>query len=124
MPHPVDVTVGNRVREMRIRKGFSQQVLGESVGVSFQQVQKYERGMGSSRLIQIADVLDVPVATFFEGLGKHSETAAAATGYDIDPLDVKASKVARDWSRIGDPRLQGKVAEMLRSLARPDPSAL
>ena len=44
MPHPVDVTVGNRVREMRIRKGFSQQVLGESVGVSFQQVQKYERG--------------------------------------------------------------------------------
>ncbi|MBO6861645.1 MAG: helix-turn-helix transcriptional regulator [Alphaproteobacteria bacterium] len=54
MPHPVDVTVGNRVREFRIRKGLSQQALGERVGVSFQQIQKYERGtnrMGSSRLV-------------------------------------------------------------------------
>lgn len=116
MPHPVDVTVGNRVREMRIRKGMSQQALGEQVGVSFQQVQKYERGtnrMGSSRLVQVADVLDVPVSTFFEGLGK-----AADTGNDDGPLNVKASKVARDWQRIGDERLQTKVAEMMRALAR------
>ena len=117
MPHTVDVTVGNSVREMRIRKGLSQQALGEQVGVSFQQIQKYERGtnrMGSSRLVQIADVLDVPVSSFFEGLGK-------AEGADVEeggPLNVKASKVARDWQRIDDERLQSKVAEMMRALAR------
>lgn len=118
MPHPVDVTVGNRVREMRIRKGLSQQALGEKVGVSFQQIQKYERGtnrMGSSRLVQIADVLDVPVSSFFDGLGK--STAVSETAEE-GPLNVKASKVARDWQRIGDDRLQTKVAEMMRALSR------
>lgn len=117
MPHPVDVTVGNRVREMRIRKGLSQQALGERVGVSFQQIQKYERGtnrMGSSRLVQIADVLDVPVASFFDGLGRSENAEVGEEG----PLNVKASKVARDWQRIGDERLQTKVAEMMRALAR------
>lgn len=117
MPHPVDVTVGNRVREMRIRKGLSQQALGEQVGVSFQQIQKYERGtnrMGSSRLVQIADVLDVPVSSFFDGLGKAGDVDVAEGG----PLNVKASKVARDWQRIGDDRLQTKVAEMMRALSR------
>lgn len=117
MPHTVDVTVGNRVREMRIRKGLSQQALGDQVGISFQQIQKYERGtnrMGSSRLVQIADVLDVPVSSFFEGLGK-AEPSDVETG---GPLNVKASKVARDWQRIDDERLQSKVAEMLRALAR------
>ncbi|MAL74250.1 MAG: transcriptional regulator [Rhodospirillaceae bacterium] len=120
MPHPVDVTVGNRVREMRIRKGLSQQALGDQVGVSFQQIQKYERGtnrMGSSRLIQIADVLDVPVSTFFEGLGK-SETTNVSSASEEGPLNVKASKVAHDWQRIGDERLQTKVAEMMRALSR------
>ena len=124
MPHPVDVTVGNRIREFRIRKGLSQQALGDQVGVSFQQVQKYERGtnrMGSSRLIQVADVLDVPVATFFEGLGNHgSYSPAAVSG---TPLDVKASKVARGWTRIGDNQLQEKIAEMLRALAHPNNAA-
>jgi transcriptional regulator with XRE-family HTH domain len=117
MPHPVDVTVGNRVREMRIRKGLSQQSLGEHVGVSFQQIQKYERGtnrMGSSRLVQIANVLEVPVSSFFEGLDK----AGASGKADDAPLDVRASKVARDWQRIGDDRLQTKVAEMMRALSR------
>lgn len=120
MPHPVDVTVGNRVREMRIRKGLSQQALGDQVGVSFQQIQKYERGtnrMGSSRLIQIADVLDVPVSTFFEGLGK-AEATNVSSASEEGPLNVKASKVARDWQRIGDERLQTKVAEMMRALSR------
>jgi len=116
MPHPVDVTVGNRVREMRIRKGMSQQTLGERVGVSFQQIQKYERGsnrMGSSRLVQIADVLDVPVGSFFDGLGK-----AEKSGGKDDPLNVRASKVARDWQQVGDEKLQQKLAEMMRALAR------
>ena len=115
MPHFVDVTVGNRVREMRIRMGLSQQVLGEKVGVSFQQIQKYERGanrMGSSRLVQIADVLKVPVSSFFEGLGKYAEKESA------DPLNVKASKVARDWQKISDPGLRTKLADMIRTLAR------
>jgi transcriptional regulator with XRE-family HTH domain len=118
MPHPVDVTVGSTVREFRIRKGLSQNALGDQIGVSFQQVQKYERGtnrMGSSRLVQISDVLGVTVNDLFRGVDQTHGTDTPPE--DGAPLNVKASKVARDWQRIDDERLQDKVAAMLRALA-------
>ena len=71
MPHPVDVHVGKRVREARAMKGMSQTALGNALGISFQQVQKYEKGnnrIGASRLWDISKVLDVSTAYFFEGL--------------------------------------------------------
>ena len=71
MPHPTDVHVGRRVREARVAKGFSQTDLGDQLGVSFQQVQKYEKGtnrIGASRLLQTAVALAVPVDYFFDGL--------------------------------------------------------
>lgn len=117
MPHPVDITVGNTVRELRIRKGVSQQALGDQIGVSFQQVQKYERGtnrMGSSRLVQIAEALGVQVEDLFRGI---NQANAAKPDEGGAPLNVKASKVARDWIRIGDERLQDKTAAMIRALA-------
>lgn len=72
MPNPVDVHVGNRIRFKRIMMKMSQSDLGDAVGVTFQQVQKYERGtnrVSASRLQQVADVLRVSVTFFFEGQG-------------------------------------------------------
>src|SRR5512132_3865923 len=69
-PNPVDKHVGNRVRMRRMMLGMSQEKLGQALGLTFQQVQKYEKGMnriGASRLQQISDILQVPAAFFFEG---------------------------------------------------------
>ncbi|PTM61869.1 helix-turn-helix domain-containing protein [Phreatobacter oligotrophus] len=69
--HPVDCYVGTRVRAGRMRLGMSQEKLGEALGITFQQVQKYEKGsnrISCSRLVEIARVLGLPVAFFFEGL--------------------------------------------------------
>ena len=71
MPHPIDAHVGRRVREARAAKGLSQEKLGNLLGISFQQVQKYERGMNrlsASRLYEIAGVLRGGGEYFFEGL--------------------------------------------------------
>ena len=70
VPKPVDMYVGNQVRTRRLMLGMSQEKLGHALGLTFQQVQKYEKGtnrMGSSRLQQIANILQVPVMFFFEG---------------------------------------------------------
>ena len=70
-PNPIDVHVGSRIRLRRTLLGMSQERLAEAIGLTFQQVQKYERGanrVGSSRLFDLARVLDVPVAYFFEDL--------------------------------------------------------
>jgi transcriptional regulator with XRE-family HTH domain len=119
MAHPTDIAVGNRVRELRIRAGYSQQALAERIGLSFQQVQKYEKGanrMGASRLIQIAAVLSVPVESLFEGL----ETSETSRAEDNAPsmLDRDAAKVARDWIRIQDDSTRDIVRDMIRTLAR------
>lgn len=69
-PHPVDVHVGQRVRERRILLGMSQQNLGIAIGITFQQIQKYEKGtnrIGCSRLFDLAEAQNVPIAYFFEG---------------------------------------------------------
>ena len=97
MAHPVDVAVGNRVRELRTRAGLSQTDLGEKLGVSFQQVQKYEKGvnrMGASRLIQICDALKVSIADVFDGV---ESTVDAAQKTLVDP---EAMRIARDIQRI------------------------
>src|ERR1700710_1334755 len=77
-PNPVDKYVGSRVRMRRIMLGMSQEKLGEALGLTFQQVQKYEKGtnrIGASRLQQIADILHVPVAFLFEGAPSSSSNA-------------------------------------------------
>ncbi len=117
--HPTDVAVGKRVRELRIRAGLSQQALAEKIGLSFQQVQKYEKGanrMGASRLIQIANILEVPVEALFEGL-ETSETSSA-NAEQSPVLDRDAAKVARDWVRIRDDSTREIVRNMIRTLAR------
>jgi len=96
MPHPVDVHVGKRVRHRRWLAGMTQQQLAESVGIKFQQIQKYETGMNrisASRLWDIAGTLGVPVSYFFEGL---DSTGTA----DADlPGDILADKEALELVR-------------------------
>ncbi|WP_227421515.1 helix-turn-helix domain-containing protein [Pacificispira spongiicola] len=89
MPHPTDVHVGRRVREARVAKGMSQTDLGDKLGVSFQQVQKYEKGtnrIGASRLLQTATALNVPVEYFFDGVNDG--------GQDDSPVNAKLSRKA------------------------------
>lgn len=118
--HPTDVAVGNRVRELRIRAGLSQQALAEKIGLSFQQIQKYEKGanrMGASRLIQIANILEVPVESLFEGL-ETADAKSSAKAESSPVLDRDAAKVARDWVRIRDDSTREIVRNMIRTLAR------
>jgi transcriptional regulator with XRE-family HTH domain len=78
-PDPVDIEVGQRIKIQRLAAGLSQTELGESIGVTFQQVQKYEKGanrVGAGRLTQIADVLGVPLSTLFDGTPNSAQATA------------------------------------------------
>src|SRR6478609_9083312 len=80
-PNPVDKYVGSRVRMRRIMLGMSQEKLGEALGLTFQQVQKYEKGtnrVGASRLQQISEILQVPVSFLFDGGPRHGEWTRAS----------------------------------------------
>lgn len=97
MTHPVDVHVGKRIRHRRWLVGMTQQQLAESVGIKFQQIQKYETGanrVSASRLWDIADALEVPVGFFFEGI--EDEDGKSAT---MVPADIMGDKEALDLVR-------------------------
>src|SRR5690349_23097057 len=97
-PNPVDVHVGSRVRLRRTLLGMSQEKLGDALGLTFQQVQKYERGanrIGASRLFDLSRVLDVPVSFFFDDIKAETIEASQAeptgreppgSGYEPDPM--------------------------------------
>ena len=89
-PNPIDQYVGSRVRMRRMMSGMSQEKLGQALGLTFQQVQKYEKGtnrIGASRLQQIADTLSAPVSFFFEG-APSTGILPAGTGGDPTPAYV------------------------------------
>ena len=78
MPHPIDIEVGRKLRQIRIAKGFTQTEIANNLALSFQQIQKYERGsnrVGASRLWKISQVLNVDVGFFFDGLANVHEGA-------------------------------------------------
>jgi len=98
MKHPVDVHVGKRIRHRRWMVGTTQQQLAESVGIKFQQIQKYETGMNrvsASRLWDIANVLDVPVSFFFEGLEAENQGGSESAA----PADILTDKEALELLR-------------------------
>ena len=100
MAHLVDVHVGKRIRQRRWLVGMTQQKLAESVGIKFQQIQKYETGanrVSASRLWDIADALDVDISFFFEGLKE--ETGEAASDQPKVPADMMGDKEAMDLVR-------------------------
>jgi len=133
-PNPVDVHVGNRVRLRRTLLGVSQEKLGDSVGLTFQQIQKYERGanrIGASRIYELSRILDVPVSFFFDDmpdeLKTHEGRFAAGLrdkeqgSYETDPLARRETlELVRAYYKITDPRIRKRLFELTKSVAKAD----
>ena len=116
-PHPVDVHVGGRVRLRRTLLGMSQEKLGDALGLTFQQVQKYERGtnrISSSRLYHLSLIFGVPVSEFFEGLKKK------ASGRSPDDVMVKREtlELVRAHYRIRDPKVRKALHALTKAMAK------
>lgn len=120
MKHPVDVHVGKRVRHRRWMVGMTQQQLAEKVGIKFQQIQKYETGMNrisASRLWDISDALDVPVAFFFEGLDGDAVAEDANSVKKRDLLgDKEALELVRSYYAIPENQRR-RLFELARVLS-------
>ena len=122
-PNPIDIAVGNRVRGRRILMGMSQERLGEELGITFQQVQKYEKGanrISASRLYDISQVLDVLPGYFFEDIAgrERSGQSQSPRPADADPLNRRETlELVRAYYRIGNPTVRHEIAALIRSLA-------
>jgi transcriptional regulator with XRE-family HTH domain len=125
-PNPVDKYVGSRVRMRRIMLGMSQEKLGEALGLTFQQVQKYEKGtnrVGASRIQHISEILQVPVSFLFEGgpsgipsAEGHREGSSPA--YISDFLaTAEGLALTRAFTRISDAKLRRSIVEMVEQIA-------
>ncbi|MXN66814.1 helix-turn-helix transcriptional regulator [Rhizobiales bacterium] len=128
-PNPIDVHVGSRVRLRRMMLGMSQEKLGESLGITFQQIQKYEKGtnrIGASRLQHIATVLKVPVSFFFEDAPGSPEDVPASgdsqqTSYVVDFLSSSEGlSLNKAFVRIEDAKVRRRIVDLVRSIAGED----
>lgn len=125
-PNPVDVHVGTRIRQRRTLLGMSQEKLGKAVNLTFQQIQKYERGanrVGASRLFQLSRILDVPVSYFFDemtGAVENIERNDQETeDYKSDPLSRRETlELVRAYYRIDNVRVRKRIFELVKSVAR------
>src|SRR5271169_6020089 len=124
LPNPIDMHVGARVRMRRLLVGMSQTKLGQALDVTFQQVQKYEKGVnriGASRLQQLARVLEVPPSFFFDGAPAGDETSpgfAEASGkaprFD-SALISEGLQLNRSFASIREPTVRKKILELVES---------
>jgi transcriptional regulator with XRE-family HTH domain len=126
-PNPIDKHVGSRVRMRRMMLGMSQEKLGNSLGLTFQQVQKYEKGtnrIGASRLQQISHILEVPVSFFFEGApvvpgGRAEGLAEAPSPAYVSEFLATADGLAltKAFMRISDAKLRRRIVELVEQIA-------
>jgi transcriptional regulator with XRE-family HTH domain len=129
-PSPIDVHVGARVRLRRTLLGMSQEKLGEALGLTFQQVQKYERGVnriGASRLFDLSRVLDVPIGFFFDDMPPEmsGDKRARFNGFQETPESFEDDtlhrretlELVRAYYRITDPSVRKRVFDLIKSLA-------
>lgn len=129
-PNPVDVYVGSRVRLRRTLLGLSQEKLGEAIGLTFQQVQKYERGanrIGASRLWDLSRVLDCTVSYFFEDMEDDvraasprnlTERTAEPDQKESDPMTKRETlELVRAYYKITDAQVRRRIYELAKSLA-------
>ncbi len=113
-PDPHDVEVGRRLRICRIEREMSQLELATALGLTFQQVQKYERGrnrIGAGRLKRVAEILEVPITYFFADGANGAENGACAAE---DPCSMR---LLRAYARIHSPELRGALLELAENLA-------
>ena len=129
-PNPIDTHVGSRIRLRRNMIGMSQEKLGENLGITFQQIQKYEKGtnrVGASRLQAIASILGVPVAFFFEdapgmeggrgaGFSEDSSTSFAVEFCST----TEGLQLNRAFVRIADQKVRRKIIDLVKSLSDED----
>ena len=128
--HPVDIHVGARVRVRRKLLGMTQTDLGAALGLTFQQVQKYEKGanrIGSSRLYDLARVFDVPIEHFFEDIpadvaasspaAKKSGKAKKPPGYELDPMVKRETlELVRAYYKIEDAGVRKGVYQLTKAM--------
>ncbi len=131
-PKPIDIHVGARVRLRRNLLGLTLETLAQAVGVTYQQLQKYEWGVnriGASRLFNLGQVLDVPISFFFDdfspvvaGVGKRRArgfSEASATALDFDVLSKRETiKLIRAYYRVTDPQLRKRVLDLLEAVGK------
>ena len=126
-PHPIDVHVGSRVRLRRNMLGLSQEKLGEAIGLTFQQVQKYERGanrIGASRLMELSSVLDVPVSFFFDETDPVRAPAipmgfeeTPQEGFDSDPMRKRETvELIGAYYEIEDNSVRRRLFDLAKAL--------
>ena len=126
-PNPIDKHVGSRVRMRRMMLSMSQEKLGNSLGLTFQQVQKYEKGtnrIGASRLQQISQILEVPVSFFFEGaptvaVGRADGLTEAPSPAYVSEFLATADGLAltKAFMRIGDAKLRRRIVDLVEQIA-------
>ncbi len=132
-PNPIDIHVGARLRQRRTLLGMSQGKLGDTVGLTFQQIQKYERGanrIGASRLYDLSRVLDVSIAYFFEempeaisidryeNVNEHLSTDVSA--FEVDDLARRETlELVRNYYKVGNPLVRKRLFELAKVLANP-----
>ena len=119
-PHPVDVHVGQRLRMRRTLLGMSQSKLAEALGLTFQQLQKYEKGanrVSANRLSELSQILDVPVSFFFEDMSKDGDK----TGKSDTPSDLMGKRetleFVRAYYRISNPVIRKSVRDLAKAMA-------
>jgi transcriptional regulator with XRE-family HTH domain len=128
VPNPIDRHVGSRVRMRRMMLGMSQEKLGDALGLTFQQVQKYEKGanrIGASRLQQISQILQVPVSFFFEGVpSPRTDQRPEGTGEAPSPAYVSDFLATSDglaltkaFVRITDAKLRRRIVDLVEQIA-------
>lgn len=126
LPNPTDKHVGARVRMQRLALGMSQSKLADAIGLTFQQVQKYEKGanrMGASRLMQIADVLQVSVPSLFEGAPRPSslpkgKTIAPSTAYVSEFLSASdGMTLVKAFMQIKAAKLRRCIVNLVEQIA-------
>jgi transcriptional regulator with XRE-family HTH domain len=125
-PHPTDVHVGSRIRLRRNMLGLSQEKLGEAIGLTFQQVQKYERGanrVGASRLHELSQVLDVPISFFYDDKDPVRAPAipgfaeSPPDGFDADPMRKReALELVEAYYQVKDPTLRRRFFDLVKAL--------
>jgi len=127
-PHPIDKFVGGRVRQQRMFVGMSQEQLGSKLGLTFQQIQKYENGanrVSASRLWEMSKIFEVPICFFFEGTeAKHEEHLQNVVGFAdseqsklIVGSDSERLKLNRYFVQISNPSLRRAVIDLAKSIA-------
>ena len=130
IPNPVDVHVGGRIRLRRTLLGLSQEKLGNAVGLTFQQIQKYERGanrVGASRLYQFSNVLDVPESFFYDDMATEIRSGQPGLSegerelFDQEHFGRRETlELVRAYYAIADPAVRKRIYELTKAVARMD----